>query len=375
MKFRLSRVFLFDADNGRIVFNYNLAPNAINRKIWDSNFSSDPTDEKKIDDDDLETYPYPCDVQDANLVYVDVNEVYDFYKEHHSWLSYDGNDANTILVSVRYCDQNDCDWDDAKWSAGRLYFDADYVLFDVVAHEYTHGVTENTSNLTYGATESGAINESFSDMWAAWIEGDWTIAEDDPNYGPWRNMENPHDPNAYSPGPEYLYETGYWDPDGEPHTNCSVGNYLCYLITSDLGTDDAADLFWECQHNLLQTSSDYNDLGCYLQLAAVNVDLTWSQRQDVAQACETVQIYDGGIAFEIKDNSGKLVAWFDDLGNLILTGTFTSGGTCTAPSGSFIIKNSVGEGETVAYINSVGNMCIEGGLHENQETLTPPWLY
>ena len=40
---------------------------------------------------------------------------------------------------------------------------------DVVAHELTHGVTEYTSSLVYQG-ESGALNESFSDMMATGVE-------------------------------------------------------------------------------------------------------------------------------------------------------------------------------------------------------------
>ena len=35
---------------------------------------------------------------------------------------------------------------------------------DVVAHEITHGVTQQTANLVY-RSQSGALNESFSDVW------------------------------------------------------------------------------------------------------------------------------------------------------------------------------------------------------------------
>lgn len=43
------------------------------------------------------------------------------------------------------------------------------VTLDVAGHEMTHGVTENTANLTY-ARESGALNEGFSDVFGAMVE-------------------------------------------------------------------------------------------------------------------------------------------------------------------------------------------------------------
>lgn len=73
--------------------------------------------------------------------------------------------------------------------------------------------------------------------------------------------------------------------------------------------------------------------------------------------------------FYIKNSSGEKAAWFGNRGNLVLKGTFTSGGTCTAPSGSFIIANSTDP--TVAYIDSEGNMCIEGALSELSGSCNP----
>ena len=35
---------------------------------------------------------------------------------------------------------------------------------DVCAHELTHGVTQFSANLNYTNDQSGALNESFSDM-------------------------------------------------------------------------------------------------------------------------------------------------------------------------------------------------------------------
>ena len=40
---------------------------------------------------------------------------------------------------------------------------------DVVAHELTHGVTQHESNLFY-YYQSGAINESFSDLWGEYYD-------------------------------------------------------------------------------------------------------------------------------------------------------------------------------------------------------------
>ncbi len=68
-------------------------------------------------------------------------------------------------------------------SIGGLYMQGK--AFDVIAHEYQHGVTRNIVNLRYEG-ESGALDEAFSDIFGSIIEGNnpsdlnsafWTIGE------------------------------------------------------------------------------------------------------------------------------------------------------------------------------------------------------
>ena len=49
---------------------------------------------------------------------------------------------------------------------------------DVAAHEMTHGIIERTVNLEY-RFQSGALNESFADIFAAMVDDDdWSMGED-----------------------------------------------------------------------------------------------------------------------------------------------------------------------------------------------------
>jgi Zn-dependent metalloprotease len=108
--------------------------------------------------------------------------------------------------------------------------------FDVVAHELAHGVTEYTSDLIY-QNESGALNESFSDIFAESAErffqpagngsqqADWLIGEDVITGG-LRSMADPlafGDPDHYS-----RRFTGTADGGGV-HTNSSIPNHAFYL--------------------------------------------------------------------------------------------------------------------------------------------------
>ena len=57
----------------------------------------------------------------------------------------------------------------------RTYAQAD----DVIAHEFTHGVTERESNLFY-YYQSGAINESLSDIFGEFVDLTDGIGNDSP---------------------------------------------------------------------------------------------------------------------------------------------------------------------------------------------------
>jgi bacillolysin len=117
---------------------------------------------------------------------------------------------------------------------------------DVAAHELTHAVTTSSSNLIY-MNESGALNESFSDIMGTAVEfffqtpgsglgqADFILAEDSirPPGGAGliglRSMVNPralNDPDHYS-----VRFTGS-DDNGGVHTNSGIPNHAFYLAVA-----------------------------------------------------------------------------------------------------------------------------------------------
>lgn len=108
---------------------------------------------------------------------------------------------------------------------------------DVVAHELSHGVTDYTSGLLY-RNESGALNESFSDIMGTSVEfffqaagngplrAEYLIAEDVVRPGGLRSMSDPGsfgDPDHYSK--RFL---GSAD-NGGVHINSGIPNQAFYL--------------------------------------------------------------------------------------------------------------------------------------------------
>ena len=171
-------------------------------------------------------------------------------------------------------------YNNAFWNGSYMtYGDGDGTTFtplvtiDIAGHEMTHGVTERTANLTY-AKESGALNESMSDIFGSMVEsfsrggavdGDtWKIGEQ--AYTPGtagdalRRMDNPNavgDPDHYSLRlyPGTCTPSNANDQCGV-HTNSSIQNHAYYLMAAGgtnrvsgvavtgIGTTDAAKIFY-----------------------------------------------------------------------------------------------------------------------------------
>lgn len=157
-----------------------------------------------------------------------------------------------IVSAVNY-DQN---FDNAFWDGAMMsYGDGSGITnggfspltsMDVCAHEMGHGICQYTANLDYYA-ESGAMNESLSDIWGAVIENwsnphendsqakeTWEIGEEI-GATPMRSMANPKQhgqPDTYG-GANWINTvncSGGFDQCGV-HTNSGVGNHWFYLIS------------------------------------------------------------------------------------------------------------------------------------------------
>jgi Thermolysin metallopeptidase, alpha-helical domain/Thermolysin metallopeptidase, catalytic domain/Emfourin len=116
-------------------------------------------------------------------------QVWDMFDSQFGRRSIDGR-GGTVSITVHY----GRDYDNAFWDGTQLVFgDGDGQIFDrftkpmdVMAHEFTHGVTQFTVGLAY-QDQPGALNESISDVFASMAkqrmlgqtaaEADWLIAE------------------------------------------------------------------------------------------------------------------------------------------------------------------------------------------------------
>ena len=200
----------------------------------------------------------------------------------------------TLKSTVRYCDPSQtCPYQNAFWNGEQMVYGQGYAAADdVVGHELRHGVTDFSSHLFY-YYQSGAINESLSDVFGELIdqtngagndsaEVKWQVGEDIPGGGAIRDMETPGaygDPDRMT-SPNYTADATEADAGGV-HTNSGVNNKAAFLITdggtfngrtvTGLGTDKTARIYYEVETAMLTSASDYADLGSALPQACTNL--------------------------------------------------------------------------------------------------------
>lgn len=213
--------------------------------------------------------------------------VFDYFLLVHGRDSYD--DAGADMNIYANCGTN---WNNATWNGSYVKIgNGDGVRYnslcalDIIAHEWTHAVTEFTAGLVY-SNESGALNESMSDVFAALISGDWLMGEDAwlPATAPaLRNMEDPTNGGLYDPAnpidsvraghqPDHMSDkyTGFSDGGGV-HINSGIMNKAAYLIATGgthrgisvcegLGRDVLGRLYYQALTNHLVSSSDFSDM-------------------------------------------------------------------------------------------------------------------
>ena len=98
---------------------------------------------------------------------------YDYFFSNHGRDSFD-NLGGTIVSTVHYR----LDYQNAFWNGEQLVYGDDYASADdVVGHELTHAVTERSANLLY-YMQSGALNESFSDIFGETIDLEDGVGDD-----------------------------------------------------------------------------------------------------------------------------------------------------------------------------------------------------
>ncbi len=120
-----------------------------------------------------------------------VQEAHDYFRFVHG-----RNGVNGSNEELRVCANSGGTSYEDDGSKSYLQFQTNFEALDVAGHEFTHGVVHHTSGLLY-ERESGALNESFADIFGTMIEReivgdanyDWILGGD---FGGVRDMVNPN---------------------------------------------------------------------------------------------------------------------------------------------------------------------------------------
>ena len=217
-------------------------------------------------------------VSKAVSAHYNAGKAFDYYKTTHSRNSIN-NKGNNISSYINVTD-NSAQMDNAYWNGeamfygnGKDFFSALPKALDVAGHEISHGVIQNSANLRYQG-ESGALNESFADIFGAMMDrDDWKIGEevivDKVTFpsGALRDISNPHNGGtklgdaSYQPQTYTERYTGTQD-NGGVHINSGVVNYAFYLFanSSAVGKDKAEKIYYRALTTYLVASSKFIDL-------------------------------------------------------------------------------------------------------------------
>ncbi len=333
--------------------------------------------------------------------------VYDWMLDTFDRNSYDDN-GSSMKVSVNYSAEGD---NNAYWNGSQIViwswapnYGLDYRSLagcpDVVAHEWGHAITSYESNLAY-QLESGAVNESFSDMIGAAFEfahpeldtPDWKMGENsNTSSEPFRHMDTPHEGYVYGEyqicggDPDYYGTTDvYWvDVVGcipeyandycGVHTNNGVGNKWFYLLSDGgvhhgvtvegIGVQNAIKIAYRANSYYWSINTNYHQAALGILAAADDLDPTHSWREQALKAWHAVGVFPSTYLVDFTYPGG--------IPTLVTPGAETTFDVTVSATGG----GSIVSGSGKVYASVAGGSFIEATLTETAtdqyEVVLPP---
>ncbi|SHJ60770.1 M4 family metallopeptidase [Tepidibacter formicigenes] len=211
--------------------------------------------------------------------------VYDYYKNNFGRNSID--DRGMDIVSSVHYGKN---YVNAFWYENQMtYGDGDGKTaaslsgaLDIVGHEMTHGVTEYEAGLEYEG-QSGALNESFSDVFGTLIEfeyqpekADYLCGEDvwtpDIQGDALRDLQDPGSSKAYRKQPSHMNDyVDTTDDHGGVHTNSGIPNKAAYLVMDSIGPEKTGQIYYRALTTYLTNKSNFYDARLALLQSAEDI--------------------------------------------------------------------------------------------------------
>ncbi|MEM7386793.1 MAG: M4 family metallopeptidase, partial [Verrucomicrobiota bacterium] len=244
---------------------------------------------------------------------VNLSRVYHYYRERFQRDSIDGRGGS--ILGVINVNMDNAFWNGAYIALGNKNTWAGSLDFN--AHEMTHGVITESSNLVY-ADQSGALNEAFADILGEGCEAhfqngnlDWILGS-----GLTRGLRSMKDPASIAIGPginapypskmSQFLTSSHPDPivsqvvrqdNGGVHFNSSIINHCFYLLAEGMneaiGLDDSLRIFYRTVTTKLNPRSSFID--CRLGVIASAEELFGAgstQARKAGEAFDAVEIFD-----------------------------------------------------------------------------------
>ena len=227
-------------------------------------------------------YGFP-DKEAASALY-SLGKVYDFYKSTFARESWNGT-GGSLIGNIRVKNDDGSLMNNAYWNGAEIFLgsaDKWAGAIDFVGHEVTHAVVQTSSGFVY-QNQSGALNESFADLFGEGVEDFVTAGAADWKLGtnlvkPLRDMSNPA-AELMAPGRPYptrmsefiasddpfLANFGEYRDNGGVHLNSSIPNYAYYLLVVGLpgggiGRSKAQQIYYRALTTKLSANSSFLDL-------------------------------------------------------------------------------------------------------------------
>ena len=242
--------------------------------------------------------------------------VFDYYKKVHARNAIDG--AGGAMLSTVHFGQA---YDNAFWDGtGMSYGDGGQLFkplsagLDVVAHEFTHGVTGATSNLNYQG-QSGALNEAVSDIFGVFIEHsllpdpvkNWIMGERIALGSTGiRDFKTPA--NGDQPGNMSVFVNTQQD-NGGVHINSGIVNNAAFLMTMGgtnpvsktnvafgIGWEKSEQLWYRANTQYFMTTTNFAQAAQGVMQAAKDIALTENEQNIVDCAWKATGVVQGTCA-------------------------------------------------------------------------------
>lgn len=203
----------------------------------------------------------PSSDEVARQAFTTATNVRDYYRTTFGRDGFDGAGATTKVIVHS-------EWDGSH-PMGNAYWverkgtielgDGDGVRFaplgaapDVVAHEFAHGIVDRHVKL--GGGQGGGLNESWSDVLASGIDGNWKIGET--AYTPsvpgdaLRDLEHPH---------AYDHVSKLPPGETEPHAMSEIPSYAAVRVAQKIGADRMRQVWYTgLSGGYLKSNSGYS---------------------------------------------------------------------------------------------------------------------